>query len=104
MLFNLYYLSQAAVTWPVTMFFYLAQKFLEHTNAFSVKYSPACILAVIMRSIKGISVMLQFEITKILSKISIIDVQQKLRERKRKKASICTLMYFMFFSFAGTDF
>lgn len=100
----LYYLSEAAVTRTVTMFFYLVQRFLQYLNAFSVKYSPTCILAVIIRSIKGVSVMLQFEITKILGKISIIHVQQKSRERKRKKAHICTLICFMFFSFVGPAF
>lgn len=48
MLFSLYYLAQAAVAWPVTMFFYFAQKVLQYPNIFSVKYSPASILAVIM--------------------------------------------------------
>jgi len=75
------------------MLFYLAQEFLQYQTGFSVKYSPPRNLVVVLRNVKGVSVMLKFEITRVLGKISIIHMQQKTRERKRKRACICTLIH-----------
>lgn len=80
------------VIWTVALLF--STIFLQYLTAFSEKYSAISILAILRRGIKGVSVMLQFEIMKILDKISIIHSLQN----KEKGGFFCTLRNFVMLS------
>lgn len=69
---------------------------------FSCSYKSSYVL--MFSCIKGISVMLQFKITKIVNNFSIIHVEQKLKAGKIKSACICTMIYFIYFSCTETAF
>lgn len=69
---------------------------------FSCFYKSSYVL--MFSCIKGISVMLQFKITKIVNNFSIIHVEQKLKAGKIKSACIRTMVYFIYFSFTETAF
>lgn len=70
------------VMWTVTLLF--STVVLIISDCISVNIPTAFILAV-LRNIKAVPVMLQFEIMKILGKISIIHVQQNSMKKKREK-------------------
>lgn len=75
-------LAVKTLIWTIILLF--STNVLQYLAAFSAKYSSMSILAVLMRGIKCVPVVLQFEITKILDKITDT-LAAKLKEKKEKR-------------------